>query len=129
MSCIKMVFAFYSDQSGVSYSTLNTIAMKYVMIFRCRDFFIDEKVLLETEISPFITYMNEEDAVDKKKKENSTIDQSHFVRLKNQKKTIIVDEQKRINRFISLGKIANFEIRKIPKKKSFMVIEMKRSGF
>ena len=42
----KSGFAFYCDESSVSYTVLNNIAMKYVMTFHCRDFFVDEKLFL-----------------------------------------------------------------------------------
>jgi hypothetical protein len=37
-------FVYYSDQSSLPYCILNAVAMKYVLLFRCRDFFIDETV-------------------------------------------------------------------------------------
>jgi hypothetical protein len=39
----KLAFAYYSDQT-VPYQVLNAVAMKYVLTFFCRDFFMDETV-------------------------------------------------------------------------------------
>ena len=50
----KLGFAYYSDTSGLPYSLLNAVAMKYVRIYKCRDFFIDTGITPETHPSPFI---------------------------------------------------------------------------
>jgi hypothetical protein len=56
----KLAFAYYSDQT-IPYPVLNAVAMKYVLTFFCRDFFMDEIVLPETNISR-ITAKHKEDA-------------------------------------------------------------------
>ena len=56
----KLGFAYYSDQT-VPYPVLNAVAMKYVLTFFCRDFFMDEIVLSETNLSG-ITTKHKEDA-------------------------------------------------------------------
>ena len=38
----KMGFSYYSDQQSIPYDILNAAAMKYVVVFKCLDFFIDE---------------------------------------------------------------------------------------
>ena len=38
----KLGFAYYCDQSVVSYDILNAMAMKYVRLYSCSDFFMDE---------------------------------------------------------------------------------------
>jgi len=38
-------FAYYCDQSGLNYRILNAVAMKYVMTYRCLDFFMDEATI------------------------------------------------------------------------------------
>ena len=38
----KMGFCYYSDQQSIPYDILNAAAMKYVVVFKCLDFFIDE---------------------------------------------------------------------------------------
>jgi len=46
----KLGFAYYADQSAISYEILNAVAMKYVIIYKCLDFFMDEKYF----VSPLI---------------------------------------------------------------------------
>lgn len=41
----KMGFSYYCDQKTISYNILNACAMKYVKIFHCLDFFMDEHVI------------------------------------------------------------------------------------
>jgi len=41
----KEGFAYYSDQTSIPYRILNTVALKYVKQYRCRDFFVDETLL------------------------------------------------------------------------------------
>lgn len=40
----KRSFSYYSDTS-MPYSLLNAVCMKYVLIYRCRDFFVDQYVI------------------------------------------------------------------------------------
>ena len=49
----KMGFAYFSDQTSISYEVMNACAMKYVEIFRCYDFFIDEVAL--SQMNPDIS--------------------------------------------------------------------------
>jgi len=41
----KQGFSYYSDSTGIPYNILNAVAMKYVLMFRCRDFFVDNNVI------------------------------------------------------------------------------------
>jgi hypothetical protein len=68
----KQGFSYYSDQH-ISYAFLNSVAMKYVIIFRCRDFFIDEQILPPEFQSRILELFKKEDAdtVSKKKEEGS----------------------------------------------------------
>ena len=53
----KNGFSYYSDQNSIPYSLLNTVAMKYVRIFLCRDLFIDDKNIPKNSnayVSPLI---------------------------------------------------------------------------
>lgn len=67
----KQGFAYYTDQNGIPYPILNAVAMKYVMVFRCRDFFIDEHILPEKTSSGITASYAEEDRVAKEKKRES----------------------------------------------------------
>jgi hypothetical protein len=40
----KMGFCYYSDTTAIPYNILNAIAMKYVLTFYCRAFFVDNKI-------------------------------------------------------------------------------------
>ena len=93
----KQGFSYYCDFNSVPYPVLNAIAMKYVIIFRCRDFFVDNKITLNYDYSstssdntpifssPLIPiFYNEE-----KKDENKSVKKAHrndqnspFARLK-----------------------------------------------
>jgi len=68
----KRGFSYYSDQH-ISYAFLNAVAMKYVIIYRCRDFFIDEQILPEEFQSRILEQLKKEDveASSKKKEEGS----------------------------------------------------------
>lgn len=118
----KMGFSYYSDQKTISYEVLNAIAMKYVSIFRCIDFFIDETIT--TTSSPFIKlYLSNDD-----KSLLSKSDKSTFVKAKNYSKNNTIfsklplktknneetlnemNTEKMKNKFLYLGKIQNFKI-------------------
>ena len=62
-------FAYYSDQS-MPYLLLNAVAMKYVVMYRCRDFFLDETVVPADSPSPLLKILAEEDQT-KVKPENT----------------------------------------------------------
>jgi len=66
----KQGFSYYSDQH-ISYAFLNAVAMKYVIIYRCRDFFIDEQILPMEFPSRILELFKKEDidANNKKKEE------------------------------------------------------------
>jgi hypothetical protein len=87
-------FSYYSDQSGISYDILNRVAMKYVLIFRCRDFFIDERLIPLGYSSPFIEYINKDEELENVKKtkvkEKLTLssNNSPFAKLKNRNSQI-----------------------------------------
>ena len=113
----KMGFSYYSDAYSIPYNVLNAVAMKYVRIYHCRDFFVDDAITPEHAPSPFIQlYM-----IDTKK--NSVNDTSRtiqssisaFAKLKNYKKTSAVHDKDAKpanyrNRFICLGKTTNYSI-------------------
>ena len=66
----KMGFAYYSDQT-MPYPVLNAVAMKYVLTFFCRDFFMDEVVMGETNQSG-ITSKHKEDAEAEREEKKQT---------------------------------------------------------
>lgn len=66
----KRGFSYYSDQH-ISYVFLNAVAMKYVIIYRCRDFFMDEQILSPEFQSRILELFKKEDleTVSKKKED------------------------------------------------------------
>jgi hypothetical protein len=87
----KDAFSYYSDQTGIPYKVLNAVAMKYVIIFKCRDFFVDESI---SSSSPFIQYTKNDEKKEQDKK-NETMAQLlsknnqslPFVKFKNRQTT------------------------------------------
>ena len=62
----KQSFCYYCDSNSSPYYILNAVAMKYVLIFYCRDFFLDNKITENYVDSPFISIYS----IEEKKKEN-----------------------------------------------------------
>jgi len=117
-------FAYYADQNCIPYSILNAMAMKYVVVYFCRDFFVDDSIiklpsgLADSPIDPVVL-----------KKPSNKPSNEHMAKFKNYK-TIDKEKDKDNgkgqqvksivrNKFISLGKPYNLPIiqktSKIPK--------------
>ena len=118
----KHGFAYYCDRMGLNYRLLNTVAMKYVMTFRCVDFFVDETVVPQNP-SPFLVRFKQIEQVDQNKKQKNThmllgyeygktdieMGKSPFVKSRPVvpvKNSVAVVELYR-NKFIYMGKICN----------------------
>jgi hypothetical protein len=126
----KQGFAYYCDQTSIPYNLLNAVAMKYVRIYRCRDFFVDNLETPEENPSPLLDSQEkkEEKKEEKTKKSpfatfksyntiaNKVVKKDEKITNKDAKKE---DEKIYIrNKFICLGKICNFYIlQSDPKKK------------
>ena len=122
----KQGFSYYSDSQPISYAVLNAVAMKYVRIYRCRDFFVDDETTPENEPSPFIQiHMVEKKKTkdsDKNSSGKSMFKDAPFAKLKNYKKDKQSDKKdtdaepskpERVfyrNKFISLGPVRNYSI-------------------
>jgi hypothetical protein len=124
----KMGFTYYSDSKGHSYSLLNAIAMKYVTIFNCRDFYFDNT--LDEISSPLAKlHLEEEKKTNKindkeKQKLKSAMKNGPFVKFKKVsiETTGKKDENKKDvddnkptkpiykNKFIHMGKITHFRV-------------------
>lgn len=140
----KLGFAYFCDQKVISYDILNAVAMKYVKIYRCRDFFMDESIVSKENVSKLISvHYQEENIQTKSSKPNSTTESnkpiinSTFAKFrdyskenpnsKNQniqsgqiKQTIKEPEQKK-NTFIYLGKMNNFDVlQRLPKARKIL---------
>jgi hypothetical protein len=125
----KMGFSYYSDVNNLPYNLLNAVAMKYALMFCCRDFFMDDNILPKDKLSPLIKiYAEEPEKIDKiKKKVNrtNTNAKNPFAKLKDykkienksdepDKKEVEIDNV--TNRFLCLGKTVNFKfIQSLPK--------------
>ena len=123
----KMGFSFYSDEKTIPYDILNAVAMKYVTMYRCLDFFVDESVVPKG--SPFIKLYFTEEA----KKINTPSATNPYARMRKENpnmkaqlqppqinKSLNPDEkkapEKMKNKFLYLGKINNaFILQPAPK--------------
>lgn len=54
----KQGFVYYSDGSNIPYFVINAVIMKYVITFRCRDFFMDDQFTLDHSPSPLFSVYN-----------------------------------------------------------------------
>ena len=64
----KQGFSYYCDSNSMPYYLLNAVAMKYVMVFYCLDFFVDNNVTEKYIDSPLVAIYS----VEEKKKEDIT---------------------------------------------------------
>jgi hypothetical protein len=120
----KLGFSFYCDQKVISYDILNAAAMKYVRLFRCRDFFLDEEFVPNK--SPLIAiHFDEKKNVlnvnikkqNKLTKPNQIKPKSNVVSnwffnkpIKDEPKEEKEGPEKMMNKFLYLGKIANYQM-------------------
>jgi len=134
----KEGFAYYCDQTGISYRVLNIVAMKYTTTFRCQDFFVDNQ-LIPANTSPMIGYIKDELEIEEENKrkvtnkllqyngKDQTDVNSPFAKLQNystnlpskqsQDQEKSKEKEKISNKFMYMGKCSNFSmIQKIPYK-------------
>jgi hypothetical protein len=125
-------FAYYSDNNSLNYDLLNAVAMKYVKIFHCLDFFMDETFYDSPLFDVFYTEKKEDDnaAANKATDDNTnTIDSNDDVFLKKpqpqsdpKKQHRKTQHKKRVNKFVKKGKTENFSfLVKPPKRPVFSV--------
>jgi len=114
----KMGFAYHCDQKTVSYELLNACAMKYVKLYSCLDFFVDELTIPETYTNPLIPLYysvgNTQNSVDNTKETKEThvktIIDGPFIKRKKQEQTNKTEEKKEEkmkNKFLYVGKLSN----------------------
>lgn len=97
----KMGFTYYCDKNVVSYDVLNAVAMKYTIVYRCRDFFMDESITGEPTKLMNIHF----------EKEYKKILSTSYVKTKpNPNKKGEKKEDKIRNKFIYAGKMNNYSI-------------------
>ena len=75
----KQGFVYYSDNSNIPYFVINAAIMKYVLLYRCRDFFIDDEIMPENMISPLLSILNKPEKSDNSEKTEQTNSQSNPV--------------------------------------------------
>ena len=132
----KQGFSYYCDEN-VPYLFLNAVAMKYVLKYFCRDFFIDNSIVPKQSSSPFLHIHEIE-----QKKESTKIDvtKGPFAKLKTYKpeKNVSFQTNKPVektpdfikNKFIHCGKIYQFSpLQSVPKKAVKKDIPIKYSSF
>lgn len=120
-------FHWWGEKKGVNYKYLETVARKYVKIFRCSNYYIDREESLKNEIEKRKIEEEKEKMKDEDKKEDVDSDDELFVKLKpNEKvkpKKIEKIAAKQANKYKYCGKINDFEmLKKVvkPKKSSFL---------
>ena len=130
----KQGFAYYCDANGIPYNILNSVAMKYVTVYHCRDLFMDNEYLQNEKESPLIKLYIEQEKEDKKdgqEKPLPKLDTSAFAKLKNyqkaeekadkksdEKKEAKPEKEYNRNVFVNLGRVCNFNFLNKPVKKN-----------
>ena len=125
----KMGFVYYSDTNTISQSLLNVAAMKYCLLYRCRDFFVDNGITPDNSHSALIP-IHYIEPPNKKKDINdklSGLDTNAFAKFKKYNKDIVTSKENNKlnidatmktmpncdmckNRFIYMGKMCNMNI-------------------
>lgn len=100
----KQAFSYYCDQAVMPYELLNAVAMKYVMTFRCRDFFVDSAILPKSAASSSSPPLEVKPKIEPP---------THFAKFKSYNtstKKVIVSkaDDKIINKFLYLGPVRNW---------------------
>jgi len=139
----KQGFVYYSDNSNIPYFVLNAAVMKYVLLFKCRDFFIDDQITPENTLSPLLSIYHKPeppkntDNQSIKMVENPVLKSTAFAKLKTyntvsgklssndtekpvgDKSSDILPEKKEKdytrNKIIYSGKMSNFNLLQHPK--------------
>ena len=122
----KMCFSYCSDNKTISYNILNVCAMKYVRLFRCYDFYMDEMNIPNTYTNPLIKlHFGHETPV----KNNTSIKipntkEGPFIkrRKEDNKNVKEIEPEKMKNKFLYLGKLSNFNLLNISQKNKSIAI-------
>ena len=116
----KRAFSYYSDNS-MPYSLLNAVCMKYVLMYRCRDLFIDQYVIPSGFPTTFHKiHFDDEVDTDKEKKKveiKQLVSKGPFLK---PKKDVIIPISKVViaptpvldlvkNKIIRVGRLSNFQ--------------------
>ena len=125
----KLGFSYFADQY-MPYDILNSVAMKYVTLYRCVEFFIDEHVLPESKKSSLMMLLQDEkieskdEKIESKEKDfKKILKAAPFAKLKSYRLDLKTSDKKELeiqreqNKFINMGKIMNYSFLKVPEKK------------
>jgi len=128
----KNSFEYYAD-NYIPHTMLNVAAMRFVLMYRCRDFFVDENYLPKDRKSKLTEAIQKYEESKKKKAENKSgrekMDLKNGPFLKPKKVTVTTTtnpvhsestektkpKEKTINKFSYMGKLVNFSFLKKPK--------------
>jgi hypothetical protein len=101
-------FSYYCDQSSIPYRVLNSVAMKYVITFKCCAFY-------KEQIEPEPPQNNIAEVTNSTTNDNKT-----FVKFKSYNMNISKQnketDNKQVNKFSYLGKVNNIKFLKAPSK-------------
>ena len=122
----KQAFTYYSDQTVIPYYIMNAVAMKYVLVYWCRDFFIDDSVVPKDAISRLVQ-REDPKKVPSLSKSNPLGSSTHpqknpFIKAKTYHSTSVKTDanrdlpEKMTNRFLHLGKMVNYSVLQKSKK-------------
>ena len=118
----KLGFAYYCDQH-LPYDILNLVAMKYVTVYQCQDFFMDEHIRPDDKPSKILNLLSEDKKETTKTTATTTVEKKPlggpFAKFKNYnkisarvestKETEASTNDKLRNCFINRGKTCNFQ--------------------
>jgi len=108
----KQSFSYYCDQAVMPYDIMNAVAMKYVLTFYCREFFIDSMILLKLDKVEVVKTTIEPSAAPLLEKSPSPY--QPFAKFKSYNTATskaapaTKETDKIINRFLHLGPVRNW---------------------
>jgi hypothetical protein len=117
----RSAFVYHSDQNSMPYRIINAAVMKYVITFRCRDFFMDEHIVPSDKVSRLAP---KPDPVNTEPKATKTLSSSSsaFISPKMYHSTASKANhpqklaEKRMNKIVHLGKMVNFNVLQLVQK-------------
>lgn len=120
--CYRMTFTYYSDEQVIPYESLYYAALKYVVLYRCRNFFIDMDTFPD---NPILNVLKKEDEQMKTKTKKQTPAPTHkTITKKQQLNTSQLKPAPKpfTNKFTRIGKICEFNIIQKPPNKNIKLV-------
>ena len=117
----KGAFSYYCDQAVMPYEIMNAVAMKYVMTFRCCDFFVDSSTLAKVSNSDKDQPVSP-DAPDIRSSAEAVVENNRpFAKFKTynaaaKRSEMPKEKEKTINGFLHLGPVRNWSVIEKPKR-------------